>query len=192
MKTLIAAALLLALAVPAHAASKGEWFLILDTWFCDVHDCGEGKPADDDFVTGATFATKAQCLAEGKRPIRLAPVYKLAEDTGDVIGRISPRCEWAALETTTAGWTATPAQWKDIHALQIAFFRCGGSATDDPELKEVCALSSKLQDKLAKQGFCTYKHILVGRLAWHGAEEDRVYLGSKGEKHCYALHEPTR
>jgi hypothetical protein len=38
MKTLIAAAMLLALATPGHAAPKGEWFLIFDTWFCDVHD----------------------------------------------------------------------------------------------------------------------------------------------------------
>lgn len=96
MKTLVAAAVLLALASPVHAAPEGEWFLIFDTWFCDVHDCGEGKPPHEDFVHRDTYATRKQCLAEGRRLVSdktIAP-YMSEEAANTPIGRISPRCEW--------------------------------------------------------------------------------------------------
>jgi hypothetical protein len=198
MKSLIAAALLLALVFPAHAAPEDEWFLIYDLWFCDVHDCGEGQPPHEDFVYNQTFATREQCLAESRRPYRLAAAYKFAED--ETIGKISSRCVRPA---PAAALTATPAQWKDIHALYGAFSGCNnyvenpppGYEIPEPEklrYKKACDLSAKLQDRLAKQGFCTYKHIEVGKLAWHGPEQDRVQLWPEGEKQCYALHEPTR
>src|SRR5438477_9114968 len=108
-----------------------------------------------------------------------------------VEGVISGDADIETITSVTAELTATPAQWKDIRRLQIAFFRCDISETYDPKIKKACVLSRKLQDKLAKQEFCTYKHILVGRLAWHGPEEDRVSGWPEGEKQCYALHEPT-
>jgi hypothetical protein len=74
-----------------------------------------------------------------------------------------------------AGMTATPAQWKDIRAMSNAFLRCDNSEEYDPEIKKACILSRELQDKLAKQGFCTYGRILVGR-------------PSKDGKDCYLLH----
>lgn len=74
-----------------------------------------------------------------------------------------------------AGMTATPAQWKDIRTMSNAFLRCNGSEEDDPEIEKACNLSSDLQDRLAKQGFCTYGRILVGR-------------PGKGGKGCHLLH----
>ena len=73
-----------------------------------------------------------------------------------------------ATPAVAGGHTATAAQWKDIRTLQHVFIQCGGS--DDPDLKEPCALSSKLQDKLGKQGFCFYKRILPGRPGKDGCE----------------------
>jgi hypothetical protein len=94
METLIKVAVLLALATPAYAAPKGEWFIVFDTWFCDVHDCGEGKPPDEDFVHKTTYATRKQCLAEGRRLIsdKTTAPYVFAADRGEVIGKIVPRC----------------------------------------------------------------------------------------------------
>ena len=68
MKTLIAAALLLALASPAHA----EWFLSFDvqTENCVTPSyCSMAKERKD-FVTKDTFATREQCLAKGQRVIK--------------------------------------------------------------------------------------------------------------------------
>ena len=93
MKTLIAAAMLLALTTPARAAPEEEWFLIFDTWFCDVHDCGERLPGED-FVHMDTFTTRKHCLTAGSHLIfdtTIAP-YVFAGETGSVIGKISPRC----------------------------------------------------------------------------------------------------
>ena len=87
MKTPIAAALLLALTIPAHA----EWFLIFDTRFCDVHDCGERQPPED-FVHSATYATRKQCLAEGRRLVadKTTAPYVFAAATRRPIG-VFPR-----------------------------------------------------------------------------------------------------
>ena len=103
MKTLIAAAMLLALVTPAHA----EWFLIFDTWFCDVHDCGEGKPPHEDFVHRDTYATRKQCLAAGRRLVsdKTTAPYMSEEAANTPIGRISPRCEEGfALTSSAAEW----------------------------------------------------------------------------------------
>lgn len=118
MKTLIAAAMLLALTTPAHAASKGEWFLILDAWFCSTKSCADGGPPYEDFVTKETFATRKQCLAEGRRIARghqlalegryltkprhvtedrsgLTEIYNAnGEGAGLTIAGFHPRCEW--------------------------------------------------------------------------------------------------
>ena len=49
MKTLIAAAMLLALTTSAHAAPRGEWFLTLDAWFCSTRSCAiAGPPHEPD------------------------------------------------------------------------------------------------------------------------------------------------
>jgi hypothetical protein len=87
--------------------------------------------------------------------------------------------------------TATPAQWKDIHRLYEVFGQCPGDPQGDLELKKACNLSTKLQEKLEKQGFCFYKRLIVGKLAWHGPEEDRAKLWPEGEKQCYTLHDPA-
>ena len=127
MKTLniAIAATLLALIVPAHSAevrntvpawalkldakqheareareaAKGTWFLLFDTWFCDVHDCGEGKPPEEEFVHKDTYTTRKQCLAEGRRLVsdKTTAPYVFAEATSTPIGRISPRCVWHRL-----------------------------------------------------------------------------------------------
>ena len=71
----------------------------------------------------------------------------------------------------------TPAQERDIAAMQTAFSRCGGydgPAEDRPELTEACALSDKLITKLGKQGFCFYGHLAVGR-------------ASRDGQHCYKI-----
>jgi len=72
----------------------------------------------------------------------------------------------------------TAAQWKDFHKLSEAFDRCGGQ-TEDPEFKEDCALSIKLQRKLRAQGFCFYKRILMGRPG----------IAKDGLKECLPLHD---
>jgi hypothetical protein len=82
--------------------------------------------------------------------------------------------------------TATSAQWKDIRTIYRTFGTCG-----DPEREEVCAIAHGLMKKLERQGFCFYKRLLVGKLAWHGPEADRVQLWPEGGKQCYALHDPT-
>jgi hypothetical protein len=82
--------------------------------------------------------------------------------------------------------TATPAQWKDIHKLQETIIGCGGTT---PQNRRGCALFNRLQNKLAKQGFCFFRRIEVGRLAWHGPEKDMVPTVA-GQKQCYALHDP--
>ena len=95
MKSLIAAAALLALASSAHAAPKGQWFLLFDTRYCDVHDCGEKLPPDE-FVHRDTYTTKKQCLVEGRRLIAtdktIAPRVLMKDETMV----ITPRCEWSA------------------------------------------------------------------------------------------------
>jgi hypothetical protein len=126
MKTLIAVGLLLALATSAHGAevrntvpgwvlrldakqyaareareaAKGTWFLLFDTWFCDVHDCGEGKPPEEDFVHRDSYATQKRCLAAGRRLVadRTTAPYAFAAATSNAIGRISPRCVWHRLD----------------------------------------------------------------------------------------------
>ncbi len=97
MKTLIAAAALLA-STSAYAAPKGEWFLLFDTRFCDVHDCGERQPPQE-FVYSDTFITRKQCLTAGRRLIfepTTAP-YVFAKETSTPIGEIVPRCEWSVI-----------------------------------------------------------------------------------------------
>ena len=113
MKSLIAAALLLALTFPAHAAPKGEWSLIFDAWTCSWKGC------DDDgryipHTWPETFATERACLAEGRRVVKLERRIRGRDelpDTRDVdriekihaehskatdaieIGGMHPRCE---------------------------------------------------------------------------------------------------
>ena len=82
--------------------------------------------------------------------------------------------------------TATPEQWKDVHTIYRTFGTCG-----DPEREEVCAIARKLMKKLEKQGFCFYKRLVIGKLAWHGPEEDRAELWPEGKKQCYTLHDPA-
>lgn len=115
MKTLVTAAVLLALTTPGDAAPKGEWFLIFDIWLCDVHDCGEGKPPDEDYVSSETFATQKQCLAQVHRFVKIASdkpdtkirntvprdaltldaVWHQAEkDFDTAVGEIRFHCEW--------------------------------------------------------------------------------------------------
>ena len=72
MKTLIAAAVLLALTTSSPAAPKGDWFLFFDVWACDVHDCNEGKPPDVTFVHKDAFATQKQCLAEIRHFVKIS------------------------------------------------------------------------------------------------------------------------
>lgn len=95
MKTLVAiVALLIATTNPNYAAPQKEWFLIFDTWFCDVHDCGEKLPGND-YVHRDSYATQKQCLAAGRRLVSdktIAPRV-FAKETSSPIGKIVPRCE---------------------------------------------------------------------------------------------------
>jgi len=55
----------LTLASPAYAAPKGEWFLILDTWYCSSKSCAvAGEP--EDWVLSETYPSKKQCLIAGR------------------------------------------------------------------------------------------------------------------------------
>ena len=118
MKRLMIAATALALTAPAaiapaHAAPRGEWFLVFDMWFCSTKSCEKDGPPHDDFVERETFATKKQCLAEGRHQVKLVrnsfaeedcpyltkslkkvlEVYAYGADIGMTVAEISPRCE---------------------------------------------------------------------------------------------------
>jgi hypothetical protein len=113
MKTLIAAALLLALTSPAHA----EWFLIFDI---QLQSCSTRSHCVDDgasdFVTKETFATRKQCLAEGHRIIKLFnarqtvdildDMFNLYVDAeGSGVSRLHTRCEEGfEMSGTAAEW----------------------------------------------------------------------------------------
>jgi len=66
------------------------------------------------------------------------------------------------------GKQPTAAQRRDIERLYDVFGQCGGRTVPgklekDWNVRQACALSGKLQDKLLAQGFCFYKRIEVGR-----------------------------
>ena len=91
--------------------------MIYDVWLCDVHDCGEGKPPDQDYVSPESFDTQQQCLAYIRRLIKILNhtpsaaemeregsiphvvltfdnVWSQAEaDSGTVVDRIGLHCE---------------------------------------------------------------------------------------------------
>jgi hypothetical protein len=85
--------------------------------------------------------------------------------------------------------TATKAQWRDIRTLTELFVACGGSSRDN--VRE-CAQSHRMQAKMVKQGFCFFKRLHVGKLAWHGPEKDRRQGWPEGVKQCYEIHDPAR
>jgi len=93
VKTLIAISLLFALTTSSHAAPRGEWFLMLDVWFCSTGSCDALGPGTD-FVMRETYATKKECLAKGryfsKQGIGPDEMY----DRLMPRAKISPRCEW--------------------------------------------------------------------------------------------------
>ncbi len=98
MKTPIIAAVLLVLttAAPAVAMPQAKWSLILDTWYCSTRGCGIGGPSEaDHFVEKETFATRKQCLAEGRRLAKLHGRLIDMHDLGVTIAGIVPRCKRA-------------------------------------------------------------------------------------------------
>jgi hypothetical protein len=173
VKTLIAASLLLvALAAPAHAETCTGRVKI------DVVTDNDGlnRKGDRVFnVGGCAFVSSAL----EKKVLHICPMGSWCR----VVGPIAGDTDIESVDSVTRvqqprKLTATPAQWKDIRTMSNAFLRCDNSEEYDPEIRKACNLSRKLQDKLVKQGFCTYGHILVGR-------------PSKDGKDCYALHEPA-
>ena len=68
----------------------------------------------------------------------------------------------------------TPAQWRDIRALESAHEDCAYSVKPE-KVKQGCATSAKLKKKVTAQGFCFYGHGVVGR---------------SGGSRCYALSRP--
>lgn len=116
MKTFMFAAVLLALATPAHAAPKGEWFLIFDMKMCSRFGCARdiaegGKPEYDDVIDTETYATRKQCLVTGRELLKLAHTrdekwaddprylramapYQLAPTWSGITDKVTFRCMW--------------------------------------------------------------------------------------------------
>jgi hypothetical protein len=172
VKTLIIISLMLtALAAPAPAPAE----TCIGRVKIDVTTDNDGlnRKGDRVFnVGGCAFVSSAL----EKKVLHICPMGSWCR----VVGPIAGDTDIESIDSVTRvqqprKLTATPAQWKDIRTMSNAFLRCDNSEEYDPEIRKACNLSRKLQDKLAKQGFCTYGRILVGR-------------PSKDEKDCDLLH----
>lgn len=73
--------------------------------------------------------------------------------------------------------TATAAEWRYIRKLTTLFVSCGGT---DWKNERDCARSHRMQAKMAKQGFCFFKRLHVGKL-----------VGPEGNR-CIEIFDPDR
>ena len=71
----------------------------------------------------------------------------------------------------------TPAQWKNIDALEAAHEACN-YRLDHEVRKKACATEARLMPKMAAQGFCLVGHGTVGRAG------GRI---SEYRNHCYTI-----
>jgi hypothetical protein len=95
VKTLVAAALLLALTSSVHAAPHGHWYLFLDTWTGHTRGCSDFRePPQEDQNNGETFATRKQCLARGRRLAENPSTHADLYDFTISVCKVSARCEW--------------------------------------------------------------------------------------------------